>query len=550
MDLNELRKKFEADEAAVPEGSWDRLASALDQRQPKVPFYTWLAVLLFFFGMVSMGVWRWNKSVSEQEVALKQPSETISAPSQPVIAPKIENNSNTNEPAKARVVSNNIVPNKSASGPEATKTSSSSDVNEPNTTSTEVAKASEVNAATSTKNPILASSGSKPAKNKLIAAIIPFPKRKKHYSKASENQIAYRSIEVASNKHLEYLSKTSKRTLTSSPATTGSQNLASIERNISILPKEIKGNTELPNATSKIPLNTDDKNKFGRKANSQVVEVPESDLVTPDPSLDKGNNKPEELHAASIEASEAMASTIPTIPIKTDSLIQEQTAPKPDSAITAPAKKDEPIVAKLKRFSFWAELGTAHSPKTKISPNQSDAVLMQSCNLTNNWKPTLYTGSLVVQYQLKPSLQLVGGIAWQYQQITYNKINQVSSTLESRTLNADGSISSNFSAVNASNSGTVRRQSIGLQAGANLQLLPRIQLKGMFLIPLYASGTEGNLKTGSQALTWQASLNYDLNKAFQLGAFWQQSHGNPLQMADGTQMFRGFAGVQLRYRIK
>jgi hypothetical protein len=106
---------------------------------------------------------------------------------------------------------------------------------------------------------------------------------------------------------------------------------------------------------------------------------------------------------------------------------------------------------------------------------------------------------------------------------------------------------SNYTPIYLSQTTTINRHFIGLQTGAAFQILPRLQVSGLIQLPLNSMGTEGN----SAALkNWQLGMHYGLTPKIQLGAFWQQSLGTTLKMADGTTINRSYAGISLRYKLK
>jgi hypothetical protein len=188
-----------------------------------------------------------------------------------------------------------------------------------------------------------------------------------------------------------------------------------------------------------------------------------------------------------------------------------------------------------------------NSPHTRISPNTNDGVLMQGAQINNQWQPSIIQGSLSVRYLLRPSVQIIGGVIWQYEQLSYSRNISTHNQLESRAMTFDGNMVSNYAPVYQGHNGNITRHFVGLQTGANFIVLPRLELSGLIQLPLTTTGTEGNT---SALRSWQAGMHYGLTPKIQLGAFWQQSFGTTLKMVDGTTITRSYAGISIRYRLK
>jgi hypothetical protein len=68
MDLHNLRKKFEAEEAPVPSDAWSRLEASLDKKTPRSPLMWWLGAILLFIA-AGLGI---SKFANSNETTIAQ----------------------------------------------------------------------------------------------------------------------------------------------------------------------------------------------------------------------------------------------------------------------------------------------------------------------------------------------------------------------------------------------------------------------------------------------------------------------------------------------
>lgn len=558
MDFNQLRKKFEADEAYVPLGAWDRLESALDKKEPRSPIAWWLGAVLLFLG-TGIGVSLYTNLGSSTIAQTEATTSTKGIP-----APSASSESRTNQQVAIATSASNAN-SSDAQQPDETKSDKESGKQNTNPNIPVKTPQSGSNASNNGNSKTNASNAKQPdlpdyvrnnpgqnqanqttRRNRTITTLIGARPRNRVLSIPNEGNTAVDRPTPTSNQ----LALNNNNGATTTVTRGGTNpNTNTVSTPVVTNPADDNGGNN----------NNSNNRRVSNNGNTPSITTPNSNTIAIANGNDQGNNGANNTidNGANTSSNSGLVNgenpgtdnpiTSTTPVLKTDSALATSTLVKPDSAKTAVNKPAESPKQTIARFSLWTELNMGNSPQTRISPNTNDGVLMQGAQINNQWQPSIIQGSLSVRYLLRPSVQIIGGILWQYEQLSYSRNIATHNQLESRAMTFDGNMVSNYAPVYQGHNGNITRHFVGLQTGANFIVLPRLELSGLIQLPLTTTGTEGNT---SALRSWQAGMHYGLTPKIQLGAFWQQSFGTTLKMVDGTTITRSYAGISIRYRLK